>query len=165
MASLSLEQATALVGLLEAEWKDLHHSRVQEWSALGVVTGAHLALTQIPKFLKDADVMLPVLPAAIVGCLIGIGFAVIGALITCRHRRLMQIKLEWIFGAESRLGLSQGPDCPVGVIPPSAQVQSNLAWRGLSVPRLLSTSGLILSWYGIFIFIDLTCLVFLIQSR
>ena len=154
-----------MVGLLEAEWKDLHHSRVQEWSALGVVTGAHRALTQIPKFLKDAGVMLPVLPAAIVGCLIGIGFAVIGALITCRHRRLMQIKLEWIFGAESRLGLIQGPDCPVGAIPPSAQVQSNLAWRGLSVPRLLSTSGLILSWYGIFIFIDLTCLAFLIQSR
>jgi len=36
--------------LIEREWADLHHSRVQEWTALGVVAGAHLGLIQLASF-------------------------------------------------------------------------------------------------------------------
>jgi hypothetical protein len=165
MTDLNAEQVTALVNLSNIEWKDLHHSRIQEWSALGVVAGVHLALTQMPKFLKETGGLLPGLPTAIIGCLIGIGFVVIGALLTCRHRRFMQIMLKWIFDAESKLGLVKSDDNPIGVIPPWAELHSGLGWRGLSLPRLLSTSGLILFLYGLFIIIDLAYLALIIRTR
>jgi hypothetical protein len=38
------------VSFLQNEWADLHHSRVQEWTALGVVAGVHLGLAQAVSF-------------------------------------------------------------------------------------------------------------------
>ncbi len=34
--------------IIEREWADIHHSRVQEWTCLGVVTGTHLGLRDVP---------------------------------------------------------------------------------------------------------------------
>ena len=154
----------ALLTLMKTEWADIHHSRVQEWSALGVVTGAHIAVTQIPKFLKETGAVFSPSAAAIVGCLLGIAFAVIGALVTCRHRRLMEVKLNWIYEAELALGLVKTSGNPSGVIPEIAKMPSKRVWRGLSLPRFLSTSGLILTFYVLFVAFDLACLVLLIAK-
>lgn len=150
--------------LMQNEWADLHHSRVQEWSALGVVTGAHLALTQIPKIL--GDIALPMAPSVImaIACLFGLVFAIVGGLVTCRHRRLMYIKLNWIYEAEDKLGLIKNQLNPSGVVPEIAQMRPAKQWKGLMWPRLLSTSGLILLFYFLFCLIDIACIILCMSS-
>ncbi|RLB75509.1 MAG: hypothetical protein DRH24_19480, partial [Deltaproteobacteria bacterium] len=85
--------------------------------------------------------------------------SVIGALMTCRHRRLMQVKLGWIYQAELHLGLIKTKQNPDGIIPSSATMQSKIEWRGLSLPRLLSTSGLILCFYVMFFLLDIFVII------
>jgi hypothetical protein len=165
MTETSGTNLEALLALMKTEWADIHHSRIQEWSALGVVTGAQIAMTQIPKFLTETGVILSPCAAATASCLLGIAFAVIGALVTCRHRRLMQIKLNWIYNIELKLGLVKTAENPDGVIPQVAQMPATSVWRGLSWPRFLSTSGLILTFYMLFIIFDLACLLLLMVGK
>ena len=145
--------------IIEREWTDLHHSRVQEWTALGVVAGAHLGLIQLASFAINGKTGLdPGVVVNIAGVL-GAVFSVIGALMTCRHRKLMQVKLGWIYQAELQLGLIKTEENPSGVIPSSAEMQSEVEWRGLSLPRLLSTSGLILCFYVMFFLLDIFVII------
>ena len=76
--------------LIEREWVDLHHSRVQEWTALGVVTGAHLGLIQLVNLVSDASGPVPIV-AGFSG-FFAAAFSILGALMTCRHRQLMKVK-------------------------------------------------------------------------
>ncbi len=144
----------ALLKFIETEWRDIHHSRIQEWSALGVVTGAHFALTQLPKLMTDAKVAVNIKTISTLGIVLAIMFAVLGALLTCRHRRLMQVKLGWIFEAEEKLGIVKVEGAKYGVIPVSARMPTAPDWIGLSLPRLLSTSGLIFLFYVLFVVFD-----------
>jgi len=150
--------------LIKMEWADLHHSRVQEWSALGVITGAHLALTQIPKVLGDLKLPMDAATIGIIASLFGFMFAIVGAMVTCRHRRLMYIKLTWIYEAEEKLGLIKDNSNPGGIIPNTAKIPENISWRGLMWPRLLSTSSLILLLYILFGLFDLACLILCLVS-
>ncbi len=145
--------------LIEREWADLHHSRVQEWTALGIVAGAHLGLIQLANFAINDKIGVSPQNIVFFACILGIILSIIGALMTCRHRRLMQIKLNWIYQAELQLGLIKTNENPDGIIPSDAAVQSNIKWRGLSLPRLLSTSGLILCFYAMFLFIDVLVII------
>ncbi len=67
---------------------------------------------------------------------------------------LPQVKLGWIYDAEEKLGIVKVEGAKYGVIPCSARMPGTLEWRGLSLPRLLSTSGLILLFYVLFIVFD-----------
>lgn len=145
--------------LIEREWADIHHSRVQEWTALGVVTGAHLGILQLLIFIQDLSVPVPFPILAVIGLVLGIAFAIIGVLITCRHRQLMRVKLNWIFQAEDKLDLIKDEDNPDGIIPRSAEMQRSPDWRGLMLPRFLSTSWLILCLYSLLAFLDLASIV------
>ena len=107
---------------IQNEWADIHHSRMQEWSALGAVTGVHLALTQIPKVLKEISIPIEPLTIWIITPFFGLLFAVVGILVTCRHRRLMFIKLNWIYQAEEKIGLIKCAENPAGIIPAIAQM-------------------------------------------
>ena len=141
--------------LIEQEWADLHHSRLQEWTALGIVTGAHLGLIQLAKFAIDIKVQISIGVIVTTASAIGAILSILGTLMTCRHRQLMRIKLGWIYDAEFRLGLIKSETNPDGVIPESAIMLNPMEWRGLSLPRLLSTSGLILCFYTVFLFLDI----------
>ena len=145
--------------LIEREWADLHHSRVQEWTALGVIMGTHLGLIQLVKLAIDAQV--PVQASTLIGgaSVIGALFAILGALMTCRHRHLMKIKLGWIYEAENYLGLIKTKANPRGVIPENAKMSVPVQWRGLALPRLLSTGGLMLCFYLLLLVIDTLVLV------
>ncbi len=145
--------------VIEDARRDLHHSRVQEWSALGVVAGAHFAIFQIAKLLKDAvpDISLPGL-VAIAAIVAGL-FAILGAAITLRHRRLMMVKLNWIFQAEDSLGLIKDDNSSTGIIPREGSVQHPVKWKGVNVPRPLSTSFLILAFYALLLTIDIAAIV------
>ncbi len=145
--------------LIEREWADLHHSRVQEWTALGVVAGAHLGLIQLASFAINERVQIdPQIIVHIAG-VFGTILSIIGALMTCRHRRLMQVKLGWIYQAELNLGLIKTDENSNGIIPSSTEMQSKVEWGGLSLPRLLSTSGLILCFYAMFFYIDIAVII------
>jgi hypothetical protein len=145
--------------LIEREWADIHHSRVQEWTALGVVAGAHLGLIQLGNFAIGKGIALSSGAIVNTAAIIGIVFSIIGGLLTCRHRRLMQVKLGWIYRAELHLGLVKTNEDADGIIPCSAEMRSKREWRGLSFPRLLSTSFLIFCFYCVFFLLDVLVIV------
>ena len=132
---------------MERQWADLHHSRIQEWSALGVVTGAHVAIVGFLSYASDADLSLSIGTLRTGGAVAGVFFAAVGALVTCRHRALMQTKLTWISAGEYKLGLVKDDQNPRGVIPAEDQAKFVSNPRGLAWPRRFSTSWLILMFY------------------
>jgi hypothetical protein len=101
--------------LITEEWKDIHHTRLQEWSALGVVTGVHYALLQ---FIFKVDTLsgIPFHFGALP--IIGAVFVILGIRLTFHHREIMSKKYLWLRDAENRLGLIQKDiNDPIGIIP------------------------------------------------
>lgn len=143
--------------LLTREWADVHHSRVQEWSALGVVAGVHIGLIQLMSFGQKLAPKVPFRPIAITACVFGILFCIAGALVTCRHRRLMAVKLSWIYQAEQRLGLvkPEGDDTSQGIIEENRNLEVPPPWNGLTWPRRFSTSWLMILIYLLLMLLDL----------
>lgn len=147
---------------MEAEWRDVHHSRLQEWSALGVVVGAHFAIFQVVKVVREIAPEIGVQLYVLVGAIVAGLFAAFGGLITMRHRHLMRVKLYLIFQAEDRLGLIKDDQNTLGIFPREIAPKEPGSWDGLSWPRPLSTSGLILSFYLLLLLLDLTAVVLVI---
>lgn len=145
---------------IENEWRDVHHSRIQEWSALGVVVGAQFAIFQAVKILREVVPELSVQTSIVAGGILAGLFACFGGLITLRHRRLMRVKLNWIFQAEEKLGLIKDDNNVLGIIPRQHAPTRPLPWKGLSWPRPLSTSGLILAFYLLLFTIDALAIYF-----
>jgi hypothetical protein len=146
--------------IVECEWADLHHSRIQEWTALGVVTGAHLGLIQLVKLAKEVSILVSTPTLVILATIIGALFSILGAIMTCRHRQLMKVKLGWIYEAEEHLGLIKTPgNEKEGIIPEDAKMKAPLEWKSLSFPRILSTSGIILWFYITLLIIDILALI------
>ena len=110
--------------LIEREWADLHHSRVQEWTAVGVVTGAHLGLVQLVKIAKETSISVSTPTLIIFASIIGALLSIIRVLMTCRHRQLMKVKLGWIYEAEEHLGLIKTKENKgKGIIPEDAKMK------------------------------------------
>ena len=173
--------------LIETEWKDIHHSRIQEWSALGIIAGTHLGLFQLMKFIADIQSNWLTFISSVILCIIAILFAVIGILMVCRHRRLMWIKLNWIYEAEEKLGLIKTVENQNGIIPndykmkkyskkynrileneKNKQLQmskdnNKAIWNKLMWPRKLSTSWLMAMIYILLGIIDFGFLAFSIS--
>jgi len=145
--------------LIEREWADIHHSRVQEWTALGVVTGAHIGILQLIRLLHQANTAFSFSTIAIIGSFTAALFAIFGVLMTCRHRHLMKIKLGWIYTAEEHLGLVHTAKNTKGIIPENAEIKVSREWKRLALPRPLSTSWLILCFYILLLLIDVLSLV------
>ena len=147
--------------LIENEWKDLHHSRIQEWSALGAITAAHFGIITFLDYVRGFDLSKSnLLAIAWTALLVAIFLAVLGGLLTMRHRRLMVIKFDWIYNAEFQLGLIKTKENPEGVIPENQlDHKTQKGWRGLLFPRLLSTSGLMILFYAGLIILDILILV------
>lgn len=141
---------------IELEWRDIHHSRVQEWSALGVVTGVHLGIVHLLRLIHDLKPPLPIEFIAVCGCFFCIVFSVLGMLLTCRHQRLMKIKLSWIYQAEKKLHLVKTHDDPKGIIPENKKLDDDIEWNGLMWPRYLSTGWLMIHIYGFLIFLSIS---------
>lgn len=135
--------------LIEHAWADIHHSRVQEWTALGVVAGVHIGILQLLDWAREISAPARFATLVNLGLCIGLLFSILGILITCRHRHLMMVKLGWISQAEGRLGLAKGPSSPYGIIP--SRPKAPTSWKGLSWPRFLSTS-----WFIIYLYILLS---------
>lgn len=153
-----------LLKLIEYEWKDQHHSRIQEWSALGVVTGAHVALTQLPKIFIDSGTATPspsVIQAGLSCCII---FTIVGFLITCRHRYLHDKGRDWIKELTASLSFNSKQPQINFLHRPFPEVLVRPDMNGLKFPRRLSTGWMILVFYVLFLVADITCL-YAIASR
>ena len=62
---------------------------------------------------------------------------------------------QTIFQAEEKLGLVfDDENNPHGIIPREGSPTKKHNWKGLSRPRLLSTSGLIVGFYSVLIVVD-----------
>jgi hypothetical protein len=129
--------------IIDNSWKDIHHSRNQDWTALGVVFGAHIGIFQLLDYLKDKISTSSVDIYYVLGGIVGIVLSVIGAAIAYRHRDLSKIKMQWICEAEEFLGLLKTRKNPLGVVDPKK-------YKGIS------TSWLIIAIYLIFALIDLS---------
>ncbi|MEE4599981.1 MAG: hypothetical protein V2J65_01765 [Desulfobacteraceae bacterium] len=82
---------------------------------------------------------------------IGTLFALIGAAITCRHRKIMSTKINWIFDAEIKLGLIKTEQNKYGIInPEDVKIPIPNIW-----PRFGSVSFFILVFYALFIIVDI----------
>jgi hypothetical protein len=153
--------------LIETEWADFHHSRLQEWTAFGIVAGIHLGIITIFDVFGAGDPSNIAKTFLLFGPFIGIIFAVLGGLVTCRHERLKKIKLQWIGRAEYFRGLMRtneedeallgdNKDVPnPRIIPFNQNLWTDIPWEGLMLPRRLSTSWLILCFYGFLILVDI----------
>lgn len=142
-----------LINYIQSEWADVHHSRVQEWTALGIVAGIHFGLTQTVGPLKE-HLEFPIETLIVASATVGVVFSLLGILITFRHRHLMRVKLNWIYKAESKLNLIEEKDGDGGIIPIDDAPTKAYRWKGLAAPRLSSTGGLIVCIYALLIIID-----------
>jgi hypothetical protein len=137
--------------IVDSTWKDIHHSRNQDWTSLGVVFGAHIGIFQLINYFTDKISSQSVGIYYVLGGLVGIILSVIGALIAYRHRDLSKIKIDWIREAEDRIGLLKTEKNPFGVVDPKK-------YKGIS------NSWLIITIYVLFALIDLTIIAFFIKS-
>ena len=145
--------------LIEREWADVHHSRIQEWSALGVVTGVHLGIVHLLDMISETSLAVPFPTVVAMGASLALLFALIGSLMTMRHRHLMFVKLSWIYAAECELGLVKTSSNPGGVIPENAGLARKQGWNGLRFPRFLSSSWLMLCFYSVLALLDILSMV------
>lgn len=87
-----------LMHMYDATWEDIRHSRLQEWKVLEVTALAFIAMAGLgfQEEFKGVSVIL--------GIFIAI-FAMLGLLVTLRHRNLFSEKMELIRNIENALGL------------------------------------------------------------
>ena len=151
--------------LIENAWKDLHHSRLQEWSSLVVVTGVHWAAIQILEYSNEIDKLnlFSIRHVLATAFAIGTLFALFGAAITCRHRKIMSTKMKWITDSEFKLGLMKDDkqdekQNEKGIII-SKDVKIPSLW-----PQVGSVSFFILVFYGILVIVDMFIIAGLLKG-
>ena len=119
-----------LLHMYDATWEDIRHSRMQEWKVLEVIALAFIALVGLGIQEEFRGV------SVIFGMFIAI-FAVLGCLVTLRHRSLFAEKMELIKNIETTLGLGT-----VDILP--------MAWKkrnGIKILRIGSTSFFLMAIY------------------
>ena len=159
MPEESRPTSAALVSFIQNEWADLHHSRLQEWTALGVVAGIHLGLAQAVNVVDGKHPSVTLGSLVLAAAMLGGAFAILGILIILRHRHLMRVKLNWIYQAEEKLGLIKDEQNPNGIIPIKDSPLTPHRWKGLSAPRPLSTGGLMIGFFALLVLLDALAIV------
>lgn len=79
---------------IKVQWADIHHSRLQDWSALGVIAGVLYAISNIQS--TGPRIFLS---------LLGLISALIGASIAWQHYQIFKDKMTVIGKMERRLGI------------------------------------------------------------
>jgi uncharacterized membrane protein (DUF485 family) len=119
--------------LIDIYWKDIHHSRNQDWKFLLAVLASILGLGQSESILAKLGFSL-----------LGIGISVIGAIIAHEHRKLLVKKTCVIEHLECII--SKGDPDASGVLPYYTEM-----CVGTDNHDKLSVSGLIFLFYFLFI--------------
>ena len=149
---------------IEQAWKDIHHSRVQEWSALGLVITLHYSIITITMILINkkqyniTSMEYIVLSAPIVNII----YAIIGILITMKHRTIMNRKIAAIKHAECKIGLIKSKDNMYDIINPIENMRAEkIILNAFTIPGYKSVSGLLVMAYSMLIILDILCILYL----
>ncbi|MFQ6126595.1 MAG: hypothetical protein ACE5R6_18570 [Candidatus Heimdallarchaeota archaeon] len=136
-----------LLHMYDATWEDIRHSRLQEWKVLEVTALAFIAMAGLgfQDEFKGVSVIL--------GIFIMI-FAMLGLLVTLRHRALFSEKMELIRNIETALGLDKAD------ILPRAWKEKN----GIKLFRVGSTSFFLMTIYVALAGASLIYVVFAIRG-
>jgi xanthosine utilization system XapX-like protein len=96
---------------IKIQWADIRHSRLQEWSTLGVVAGVMYALVNTVTTESGPRVLLG---------LLGLLSGIIGASMSWQHHRIFKKKIKVISENEEKIGLDYGEmrnaDFPVQIL-------------------------------------------------
>ncbi len=150
------------------------------WNSAGI----HLGIITLIDVFRKANNSHIENEYILIGALVGMVFSVLGGLITCRHERVKKIKIKHIARAEYFLDLirfeeagkkSKNDDGTednqydrdpkiIWFEKGEKDLWTDISWAGLSMPRPLSTSGLILSLYVFLILVDIGFLLHKINS-
>ena len=87
---------------IDYTWKDIHHSRLQNWTGITVVTAFHIGIFKVVEFLYENSFLNT--KSKIVIFSFGALFCAIGYLITFLHQKQMYERLGRIKRAEQMLG-------------------------------------------------------------
>ena len=88
------EDKSIAIEYIKLQWADIHHSRLQDWSAIGVIAGVLYAIANIEA--TEPKIFL---------CLLGFVSSVIGASMAWQHYQVFMDKLIVIEKMESKLGI------------------------------------------------------------
>jgi hypothetical protein len=86
---------------IDCTWKDIHHSRLQNWTGITVVTAFHVGMLKIFEFSLNRQIYH--FDIKLVLLIFGALFCLIGFLITKIHQNQLYNKLNWIKEAEEEL--------------------------------------------------------------
>lgn len=86
---------------IEYTWKDIHHSRLQNWTAITVVTAFHIGILKIIEFYMNDQ---PRIDLFILMLTFGALFCLVGFLITRKHQNQLYKGLKSIRMAQIQLG-------------------------------------------------------------
>ena len=94
--------------------------------------------------------------------IVNIIYAIIGILITLKHRTIMKEKLTAITNAECKLGLINSKDNVHGVINPPENIRAEkIILNAFTIPSYKSVSGLIVMAYITLIILDILYILYL----
>jgi len=91
---------SVMLDYIKIQWADIRHSRLQEWSALGVVGGVMYALVNLETTSVQPKILLG---------LLGLLGAIIGASMSWQHYHIFRTRIGVITDHENEIGLKPYP--------------------------------------------------------
>jgi hypothetical protein len=88
------EDKSLLMEYIKMQWDDIHHSRRQDWSYIGVIAGVFYAIVQI----DQSELRLGF-------CVIGLVCSVLGAWMAWEHYQIFLVKIGLIADLEDKVGI------------------------------------------------------------
>lgn len=92
-----------LYHFIEYTWKDIHHSRLQNWTGITIVTAFHIGILKATEFLFNKQLFNMSIKINLF--IFGAFFCLIGFLITYKHQKQMYKRLKWNKNAETMLNI------------------------------------------------------------
>ena len=94
--------------------------------------------------------------------IVNIIYAIIGILITMKHRTIMNRKIAAIKHAECKIGLIKSKDNMYDIINPIENMRAEkIILNAFTIPGYKSVSGLLVMAYSMLIILDILCILYL----
>jgi hypothetical protein len=150
----------SIYSFLEYTWKDIHHSRLQNWTGITIVTTFHIGILKLTEYFLDNKAFNETLKITLFT--FGSLFCLIGFLITRVHQKQLYKKLGWIKAAEEKLGLNLFKN----ESPIEKKNEDKLLRKSFKfLKRNLFTAGSLMSYFYLLLMIfDILCM-FLFPSK
>jgi hypothetical protein len=95
----------SLYKFLDYTWKDIHHSRLQNWTGITVVSAFHFGIFKSIEYLLNKNLFSQNIKITMF--IFGALFCLLGFLITRKHQSQLYDKLDWIRESEKKLKIDK----------------------------------------------------------